>query len=459
MRAAIYLRISDDREGAELGIDRQKTDCHDLVKRHGGTVVQTYADNDISASTLKTKARPEYLRMLLAAKNGQFDVIVAYTTSRLTRRPREHEDLIDLAVTHGIKYLFVRSPGIDLNSADGRHVARMLAAGDAAEAERTAERVKRAVKQRAEKGEYHGGPRGYGITADGTGLVEEEASRVRSWYEHVIAGGSLWSIAADLNRRFVPTTTGKTWRSPVIRKILVNPRNAGYRLVDGVERRTPHPPIVSRDVYDAASRILTDESRRHKDSSAARKHLGTGLFRCERCGVTVNTGYGHGGHLVYRCLRCYRQWRADPITEFAEDLVTGLLAKEDARDRLLPDTADSGHIAALRAEDAAIRSNMEALAVQFVTTTTGVTRGALAAGLEAGERRLTEIANELATASRSDPMAPLLGAIDPVRVWHDLDLSRKQAVIRVLFTLFLGTPQRGRVAFDPSKVIRVEWQR
>ena len=58
-RAAIYLRISNDRTGEELGVTRQREDCLAVCKHKGWTPVE-YCDNDISASSFSKKPRPEY---------------------------------------------------------------------------------------------------------------------------------------------------------------------------------------------------------------------------------------------------------------------------------------------------------------------------------------------------------------------------------------------------------------
>src|SRR5213078_4676766 len=99
--AAIYCRISADREGRELGVERQEADCRALAERLGLHVVDVYIDNDLSASTRSRKDRPRYRQMLADARAGKVTTVIAYTSGRLTRRPREHEDLIDLATGHG----------------------------------------------------------------------------------------------------------------------------------------------------------------------------------------------------------------------------------------------------------------------------------------------------------------------------------------------------------------------
>src|SRR3712207_1838478 len=60
-RSAIYVRISDDREGKGLGVERQEQDCRALAERLGWTLHPdrpVYADNDIGASAKSRKARP-----------------------------------------------------------------------------------------------------------------------------------------------------------------------------------------------------------------------------------------------------------------------------------------------------------------------------------------------------------------------------------------------------------------
>ncbi|MEB0014852.1 recombinase family protein, partial [Glaciimonas sp. Cout2] len=58
-RAAIYVRISRDRVGAGLGVERQEDDCRVLAKQMGLEVVRVLVDNDISAYS--GKKRPGYM--------------------------------------------------------------------------------------------------------------------------------------------------------------------------------------------------------------------------------------------------------------------------------------------------------------------------------------------------------------------------------------------------------------
>src|ERR1039458_2496102 len=88
-RAAIYCRISDDREGRGLGIARQERELREVCSAKGLEVVRVFSDNDISASRYSKKARPRYQALLEAIKGGEVDVIVVWDLDRLCRRPIE----------------------------------------------------------------------------------------------------------------------------------------------------------------------------------------------------------------------------------------------------------------------------------------------------------------------------------------------------------------------------------
>ena len=46
-KTAIYARISDDRDGTGLGVERQEIDCRRLAEERGLGDVPIFTDNDI----------------------------------------------------------------------------------------------------------------------------------------------------------------------------------------------------------------------------------------------------------------------------------------------------------------------------------------------------------------------------------------------------------------------------
>ena len=89
MRVAIYARISADKTGAGLGVERQIEDCEKLAADNGWIVVARHSDNDISAYS--GKPRPGYKALLDGIKAGEYDAVIVWHQDRLLRRPRDLE--------------------------------------------------------------------------------------------------------------------------------------------------------------------------------------------------------------------------------------------------------------------------------------------------------------------------------------------------------------------------------
>ena len=52
LRVAVYLRISSDREGEELGVSRQREDCNARAVREDWSIVHEYVDKKLLARGL-----------------------------------------------------------------------------------------------------------------------------------------------------------------------------------------------------------------------------------------------------------------------------------------------------------------------------------------------------------------------------------------------------------------------
>ncbi|MGZ4436910.1 MAG: recombinase family protein [Nocardioidaceae bacterium] len=81
-RCAIYVRISLDRTGEGLAVERQREDCRRIAHERGWTVVDEYQDS-VSASD-RRKQRPGYDRLCGDYADGRFDALVCWDLDRLT---------------------------------------------------------------------------------------------------------------------------------------------------------------------------------------------------------------------------------------------------------------------------------------------------------------------------------------------------------------------------------------
>jgi site-specific DNA recombinase len=126
VRAGLYYRISADRAGGGLGVERQRKDCVRLAAKLGWRVIDTYTDNDNDISACSGRRRPEYERLLSDLTSGRIDGVVTWHLDRLNRSPVELERLIPLLERHGAQVQTVTAGVIDIGTPSGRAVARTL---------------------------------------------------------------------------------------------------------------------------------------------------------------------------------------------------------------------------------------------------------------------------------------------------------------------------------------------
>jgi site-specific DNA recombinase len=108
MRAAIYARYSSDKQ-RESSIEDQERNCRGFAAREGWTLIARFADEATSGAT---RSRPGYLRMLAAAEQGGFDVLLVDDLSRLSRDDVEMKQVIRRFRFRGVRIVGV-SDGFD----------------------------------------------------------------------------------------------------------------------------------------------------------------------------------------------------------------------------------------------------------------------------------------------------------------------------------------------------------
>jgi len=312
--------MSKDREGRELGVERQQQDCVRLAEQLGYTYT-IFKDNDVSASTLSNKVRPGFDEMLKRVRDGEFSAVVAYSNSRLTRRVVELSRLIEVARETNVRIHTVVSGQHDLDTADGRASMLTIAIWDQAEAERTSERIKRQKQQRAESGEWHGGTPPYGYRAENKNLfvVKREAKLIREAARRLLEDREpLHSIITDWNNSKVPggsepkhrTRNGKHWRQSNLRSILRNRSLLGETKA-GVKGWRP---ILDERTFDRLQALFDDPARKVTHSPGTRggkRTMGGGLAVCSKCGKPLITSIKRDDRNALGCLR--RVHGPDPV--------------------------------------------------------------------------------------------------------------------------------------------------
>ena len=232
LKAAIYVRQSQDRANDGEAITRQLEACRYLAESKGWDVVATYCDNDTSASG--NKVRPEYAKAMAALADRSIDALVVPHIDRLARKMRDLEDIVDVCESTGARIATVNGD-IDLSNDSGRLVARILAAVARAEIERKSDRQRKANRQRVESGrvDWVHRPYGYDKQDGDVVLVDAEAAVIRDMAARFLAGDTVASIVRHLNAAGTPTSTGSRWTVISARRVLANPRHAGHATYRG----------------------------------------------------------------------------------------------------------------------------------------------------------------------------------------------------------------------------------
>ena len=503
VRAAIYLRVSLDREMDGLAIDRQRDDCLRIIADRGWTVVGTYVDQSRSA-TDKTKRRPDYDRMVADYLAGSFDAIICWDLDRLTRQPRQLEEWIDAAEARGLR-LVTANGEADLTTDGGRMYARVKAAVARGEVERSAARRSAAELQRARRGRAPKGTRLLGYSTNGD-VIEEEAAAVRELFRlcAICDGPSMASMAAALSGEpgegavtTLPRLPKRSrvlaiernekrlaaglepadvpddgpWALSTVLSVLRNPRYAGYSVYAGgagragartsssnwiVRDEDGNPvwgewePLVDEDTWNAVQERLDHQSLAARPEPAMRyRYLGSGIYRCGHCGQPVRAKSGR-----YRCAGIPGRTRghftrsSNHIDDWVLRVVHQLLVRPDLEELLL--SPDAPRAAEIRGEIAQRRRRVER-AVRDLKL--GYVHGADVARIRSREASgIAELEEARRRVLGVAGLGSLIGCRDPRAVFDEADVGFQRRFVASLVEVRVLRQPSGRRGVDPATV-------
>ena len=455
IRAAIYARISSDRDGEGLGVQRQIEDCEALVGRKRWGVAERYVDSDVSA--YNGRARAEYRRMLADVEAGLLDAVVVWHLDRLHRQPRELEEFFEVCDRAGIRHLASVTGDVDLGTDDGRFMARILGAVARKESDDKSRRIRRKALEIAQSGRVGGGgTRPYGFEEDRVTVRPSEAAVVRECARRLLAGEAMRSICVDLNTRGIRTVTGREWSLQTFRRMIMSARISGQREHRGEIVADAEWPALITPAETARIRLLLSDPGR-RTNRTARRYLLTRLLRCGLCGETLVSRPTGEGVRRYVCARgpgysgCGKIYaRADSLEAFVVEAILYRLDSPELAQRLEQPAHDSdGHGYQLEVEQA--NAQLEELAAAYGERAFGL-REWLAARTPI-EHRLAAAKKRLATYDRSAVLSAHVGNADALREsWTELPLTRQRAIVAAVLDRVVVAPGRpGYNRFDPSR--------
>ena len=377
--AAIYARVSSDRQKESHTIGSQTSALVEYAQTHGYAVPSewVFQDEGYSGASL---VRPGLEALRDLAAQGQIVAALIYSPDRLSRKYAYQVLLSEELSRCGVDVIYLKSPSGD--SPEDQLVVQFQ--GMIAEYERAqiAERHRRGKRHRAQQGMVNvlsGAPYGYryvrktDTSAAYYEVIESEADVVRMVFAiYTQQRFSINAIARLLNERGISTRTGKTrWERSTVWGLLRNPAYEGkacYGKTEQSERQritrpprqrnssshrsnchrdrpradwieVPVPALVSEETFALAQEQLT-KNKHHSPRRTIEPTLLQGMLVCQKCGYALyrsSTRTSKRKLYYYRCLGsdAYRHFkgalctnrpiRSDYLDQFVWDQIIGLL--------------------------------------------------------------------------------------------------------------------------------------
>lgn len=234
---AIYSRKSKF-TGKGESIGNQVELCKEYIRIHYGETAAensvVYEDEGFSGGNLN---RPDFKKMMEAAKKHKFKAIVVYRLDRISRNISDFSGLIEELARLDISFVSIREQ-FDTTSPMGRAMMYIASVFSQLERETIAERIRDNMHELAKTGRWLGGttPTGYtseavkSVTIDGKTkkccklkLIPEEAEIVKKIFDLYVETDSLTLTEAALIKQGYKSKNDKYFTRFSIKAILQNP--------------------------------------------------------------------------------------------------------------------------------------------------------------------------------------------------------------------------------------------
>ncbi len=330
-KIAAYCRVSTDNEDQANSFESQQRYFRQYIERNPDwELYEVFADEGISGTN--TKKRKEFNRMITCAKNGEFDLIVTKEISRFARNTLDSIFYTRDLKKHGVGVIFLND---NINTLDGDAELRLAIMSSIAQEEsrKTSERVKWGQKRQMEQGVVFGRSMlGYDVK-DGKMYINEDGAKIVRliFQKFVDEGKGTHVIARELREEGIKPMRVKEWQNTVILRVIRNEKYCG----DLVQKKTytpdflshekkvnlgqeefviikdHHEPIISRELFEKANRILDEKSLSQQGKSKhSNRYPFSGKIKCGCCGSSYVARYktrkNGSRYKAWRCLEAAR---------------------------------------------------------------------------------------------------------------------------------------------------------
>ncbi len=323
--AALYARVSSDRQDVDLSVSAQLRALKDYAKANGYSVAREYVDE---AESGRVANRPQFRVMIEEGgkPKSPFEVILVWKFSRFTRK-REHAVAFKAQLRRkGIRVVSITEQAED--NATGRLLEGIIESVDEYYSENLAQEVVRGMREAASRGFFlaSNAPFGYKRVKVNDGAKERPtleidpatAPVVSEIFEKSLRGNGLKELCKELNERGI-TNRGKRWYKGTLHYVLRNEAytgtavwgktSKGEKAQDPVRVEGAWPALVSREMFDAVQEAMRNRAPKvQRPARVGSRFLLSGLLKCGVCGRPYSgQGAKSGQFAYYICGTLFRE--------------------------------------------------------------------------------------------------------------------------------------------------------
>ncbi len=322
-RVGLYSRVSTQEQARGYSLKEQEDELRRCTDRRGGQCVRILRESE-SGGTLD---RPKLERLLAAAEQREFDVVLVWRVDRISRSNLDLQSLWTFFRSIDVALVSATEP-FDATTTTGKAFFDMLALMSELERNTIKERAALGARGRAKAGKWHGGPPPHGYVYDPTTgrlrVDEKEAALVRRIAALALEQRKLEAVGRILRDEGVRTRRGLPWSKPTLSRLIRNPLYVGALRVRDIVIQDPSARILDDETF-VRLQALRQELQRHR---IARFHRPPGASArprwCARCGEQLT------GAMAY-CSNCGAvQWMPTAEESRVEDGTEPTHVREDS---------------------------------------------------------------------------------------------------------------------------------
>ena len=354
-RVCAYARVSSASEAQGESLENQTTYYRNLIEANPEyEYVGVFADQGITGTK---DERPEFQKMLALARAGEIDLILTKSISRFARNTTIVLEMVRELKELDVEVLFEKE-NISSTSGDGEVMLTVLSSFAQEESKSASENLKWRYRRKFEEGKVVINTTrfmGYDKNQQGDLVINpDQAEIVRRIFRDYVGGKGSFVIAKALNAEGVGTVAGGKWHSDTVLGILKNEKYKGDVKLqktyskDHISKKkcvnrgefdsyyieNNHPPIVSREVWDEAQRLIVLRAKakgnveKTKNKYPNRYPL-TGMLLCSKCGAPLRRRIWNSKHYCKKVV-----WQCSTYVKNGKNACQGTAIEDDVIGRM-----------------------------------------------------------------------------------------------------------------------------